>query len=233
MMSPELITTTNNAFKKDKYSIISRIETEFNSYLSTHNPNFFTHIRIKDFDFLFSLYDKYYFSGNLAKHLKITLDFSHRLTKSAGMVKFNLRTLSVKIIFSIPLIFGAYLKETQGYIVNGIFCKNPSEALMRVMEHELTHIAEFILHGNSKCSKPRFIKYSYQLFGHTENKHKIGHEIKLETESYVQKFKKGDNVNFVFKNTVYNGNITRISKRATVMVGPDRKFYVPLCLLYK
>ena len=232
-MLPELISITNTAFKKDKYSIISRIESEFNSYLSVHNPNFFTHIRIKDFNFLFSLYDKYYFSENLTKYLKMSLDFSRRLTKSAGMVKFNLRTNSVKIIFSIPLIFGAYLKDTQGYIVNGIFCKNPSEALMRVMEHELTHIVEFILHGNSKCSNPRFIKYSYQLFGHTENKHKIGHEIKLETETNIQKFKKGDIVNFVFKETVYNGKITRISKRATVIVGSDKKFYVPLSMLYK
>ena len=172
-MNSDLVTAINEAFTLSKYDLIEQIESEFNEYLLTYNPQFHTRIRVKDFKYLFELYDKYYFSSKLSKFLQISLDFSKRLTRSAGMVKYNRKTLEIKIIFSIPLIFGAFFNDTEGYIVNGIFCKNPPEALMRVMEHELTHIVEFVLHNNSKCSQPRFFKYSYELFGHTENKHRI------------------------------------------------------------
>ena len=229
-MFKKLIIAINDGFSKDKYELIQKIESEFSKFLKKNNPNFFTRFRTNDFYFLFGLYDNYYFSGVLNKYFTIFLDYSNRLTKSAGILRYNPTALQARISFSIPLIFGAYFKETDGYIVNGIFCTNPLEALMRVMEHEITHLIEFILHNNSKCSQPRFIKYAFTLFGHTENKHKLGLEIPKVRKKRQHKFKKGEQVSFVFKNITYKGKISRINKRATVIVN-EKKFYVPLELL--
>jgi hypothetical protein len=166
------------------------------------------------------------------------------MTKAAGLTKYNRKTKNFELIFSIPLLLHAF-NENQGkaFEVNGIMCNSPKEALMRVMEHEIVHVLEFIIKGNSSCSKKDFKNISYLLFGHTQTKHAITQEPVTPPEKYD--FKIGQEVCFSFDGKNYTGIIHRITKRATVMVKSPKgiytdkkgnfyaKFYVPLSMLKK
>lgn len=227
-----LIDKINFLLSSSQRHIVNTVEKEFHDYLKISNPSFSTLPLSKDLKFLFHLYDYFYFSELMSKHIKISLTYSNRLTKSAGLVKYSLYTQKAEIIFSIPLIFIAYLNDSTGHQVNGVFCKTPVEALMRVMEHELTHLIEYVLFKKSSCSNPQFLKICYNLFGHTESKHMIG--INSESNRVKYSFKKGETVSFLFNGTKYHGILNRITKRATVIVNDNnsiRKFYVPVNLL--
>jgi len=224
----------NNLLEFSKWQMIEQVEKDFAVYIDNHNKSFNIYPGIEDIRFLFSLYDKYFFDLKLLKSYDIDFGISLKLTRSAGITRFQKYTSKIEIKFSYPLIFNKFNQSQDGFMVNGVFCQNPQQALMRVMEHEIVHLLEFLTDGKSSCSKPRFIQLAYQLFGHTENKHKIGIEIPLEKE--IIKFKKGERVKFFYKNKTYIGKINRITKRATVIVEENQKlskYYVPVCMLEK
>ena len=230
----DLVTSINLALAKQKSDLIKKIEEDFFYYLKMNNQDFDVNPNLNDLEFLFRLYDNVYFSGNLGKNLNLSFKFSNKLTRSAGNVKYSKRKSEAKIAFSYPLIFKSYLKKPEGYTVNGAFCKNPVEALMRVLEHELTHLVEFVLYGVSNCNDPQFLKMAYELFGHTKNKHLLGLEIKNGVE--VNKFKKGDRVSFPYYGKIFKGNIISINKNTTIEVAGlyyTKRYYVPLDLLVK
>jgi hypothetical protein len=108
------------------------------------------------------------------------------------------------------------------------------------MEHELVHLVEMLLWGNSTCAKPRFHSITLRLFGHTENRHKL---ITPKERAIVKyDIQPGMAVRFRFDGVEHQGIVNRINKRATVLV-EDRsgqrysdgrhyaKFYVPVQLL--
>ena len=243
-----LTTAIQTAFTKPKYTLIETIEKEFAEYLKKRNPSFFSYPRHTDLKKLFSLYDEHYFSGAINEHILVSLKYSRKLTSSAGMILFTKGICSsvsapkkeyiakATISFSHPLIFDEYQTETDNYLVNGVVCRNPAEALMRVMEHELTHLVEYVLYNKSSCGQPQFQKICYDLFGHTESKHSIG--VPLPTDAEKAKFKRGDKVSFQYENKVFKGTIERIQKRATVRIdnpqgNSPKRFYVPISLLTK
>jgi hypothetical protein len=228
-MHKDLIARINKTIANPPQKDLPIISFGFQAYLLVSNPGFLSYPRPRDIKKLFSLYDKHYFYNRLSRHINMKFELSNKLTKSAGNIRYKAKLNTVKITFSLPRIFVVDYKNESGYIVNGIKCKTPIEALMRVMEHELTHLIEFILYGDSNCNDARFIQLSYQLWGHTENKHHLGLETPTETTLYG--FRKGDKVSFVYQDTIHRGVINRVGKRATVIVDEVRKYYVPLHLL--
>jgi hypothetical protein len=236
-MYDELVDIIEDALSLPRHELIETVENSFFTYLRENNPDFYTFPRKKGLKYLFRLYDKHFFDGNIEKNFQVKLSFSGRLTSAAGNLRFSQSKELVEINFSIPRIFLVFLENLQddfipdGYVVNGILCKNPAEALLRVMEHEITHLVEYILYQRSSCKNPRFLQLSYQLFGHTENKHRLG--IYLPQADQQVHFKKGNAVSFTYKGVAYEGVIDSVRKRATVMVNHPvrRKFYVPLAML--
>ena len=94
---------------------------------------------------------------------------------------------------------------------------------------------------SSSCSKPRFKRLSRNIFGHSG----VTHQLVTQTELAQKKFnlRVGQEVSFEYDGEGYHGIISKITKRATVMVSDLRgayrdsrgrrysKYYIPLHLL--
>ncbi|MCL2064578.1 MAG: SprT-like domain-containing protein [Candidatus Cloacimonetes bacterium] len=230
----ELIEFFENVFKVSKYGFLENIEKDFKAYLEDNNLRFFSKPEIVDLEYLFSLYDKYFFAGKLAENFNIILKYSNKLTRSAGLLKYAKRKSEVNISVSYPLIFVAYIRKPNRYIVNGETCKDPIEALMRVLEHEIAHLIEFVIYGTSNCNNANFMKIAYDLFGHTENKHLLGIELYCSNENFL--IKKGDIVSFTYYGKIYTGMVVNIKKNIAISVDGlygTKKYYVPFDMIIK
>ena len=203
----------------------------------------FTMIRTDDLMHLFELYDLYFFDRFFYNNYKGKIFFrlSKRMTRSAGKTTYMKRTNTYVISLSTTLIFQTFHDITRKVVVNGIVCRDRLEASMRVLEHEIIHLLEFILFGSSSCRKSRFKQLSGNIFKHTG----VTHDLVTQTERAQKKFNIhiGDNVCFEFEGDLYYGIVYRITKRATVMVKDSKghyadshgvrysKYYIPLQFL--
>ena len=126
--------------------------------------------------------------------------------------------------------------------VGGVICHNRLQALQRIMEHEMLHLAELLLFSDSNCNGNQFKNYARRHFGHTESNHRL-----LTPRDVARKklgISLGDTVIFKLGGRPLKGVVNRITKRATVLVVDPKgtkysdgkrysKFYVPLNLLRK
>ena len=203
----------------------------------------FNSIAIRDVSHLFELYDQYFFDRFFQDHHKQKIFFrlSDRMTRSGGRITYAQQTETYTISLSTTLIFQTFHDVTREVAVNGIVCHNRLEATMRILEHEIIHLLEWVRFGSTSCSKPRFQDLSYNIFGHTE----VTHQLVTQTERARKKFNLGvgDKVSFEYNGKTHHGFISRITKRATVMANdPDGnykdfqgnrycKYYIPLSSL--
>lgn len=81
------------------------------------------------------------------------------MTKSAGKTYYpkdadpaRPESLVIQVKISIDMIF-AYGKLEKANQVGGLTTQNSLEALQLVLEHELTHVIEFIHFQNSSCKE--------------------------------------------------------------------------------
>ena len=200
----------------------------------------FTRIAVDDLRFLFERYDAYFFSGFFKDHCqgKVRFRLSRRMTKAAGAIAYRRDKKLYTISLSSVLIFGAFRDGVPRVVVNGIACRDRLEATMRVLEHEIIHLLEFLSFGRSSCSRPRFRRLSRDIFGHADVTHQLVPR-REETREGVS-LRVGDEVAFEYKGRTHRGRVRRITKRATVMVndsagayvdsrgGRYSKYYVPL-----
>lgn len=210
---------------------------------STLDQGNFTVIGTGDLMHLFELYDLYFFEKFFHKNYrkKIFFRLSKRMTRAAGKTTYRERTNTYVISLSTTLIFQTFHDITREVVVNGIVCRDRLEATMRVLEHEIIHLLEFILFGSSSCRKSRFKQLSGNIFRHTG----VTHDLVTQKERAQKKFNItiGDDVCFEYEGNLYTGIVYRITKRATVMVkdpkGPYAdshgvrysKYYIPLQFL--
>ncbi len=229
--------------RTDNLIRLKKVEQEFKSFLDQHLNHENAILSYPVLNQLLFLYDLHFFDKYLLKNTVISLDVSRRMTRAAGLTRHHKHTNEFDLVFSVPLLLHTF-NENKGkaFEVNGLACNNPMQALMRVMEHELVHILEFVLKGNSSCSKSDFRVIAYRLFAHTQTRHAISNDI---VEIKKSDFKIGQKVNFEFEGKSYTGIINRITKRATVLIESSKggflmengkrylKYYVPLQLLKK
>ena len=216
------------------------VDSVFNGVILSFNDT--------DIQRLFLLYDDFFFDSFLQSNgpHNICFRYNGRLTSSAGLTKVshlsrqkNPLNWHYNISLSKPLL-QSFHSPAAGVTVNGITPATQLEVLQLVLEHELCHVIEFLAYGNSNCHRNRFRALAMQLFGHTDVVHTL-----RGTHTPQHTFSAGETVCFHYKSTLYHGLITRITKRATVMV-PDRsgdyedrsgkryrKYYVPLGNLQK
>jgi hypothetical protein len=220
-------------------------------------PNF-TVIGTDDLERMFDLYDREFFRGLLGEMLledcahPMAFRLSRRLTRAAGQTMRQVRRqpfgcriserVEYEISVSTTLLFSTFQNVEREVIVGGLVCRDRLEALQRIFEHELLHLAEFLGWGRSSCSAENFHFLSRRVFAHEG----VSHDLVTPREQAAVAFdvRVGDHVRFELEGQTYRGRVNRITRRATVLVKSSRgelfsdgsrylTFYVPLPLLAK
>lgn len=218
----------------------------------------FTVIAAADLEHLFRLYDAEFFRGLLAEMLAedgahpMGFRLSRRLIRAAGQtirqvkrIRYGARIVEeteYEIAVSTTLLFGTFQSVEREVIVGGLACRDRLEALQRIFEHELLHLAEFLGWGKSSCSAANFHALSNRIFAHEG----FTHDLVTPREQAAVAFdvRVGDVVEFDLDAKRHRGRVNRITRRATVLVEHPRgepfsdgrcylTFYVPLPLLRK
>lgn len=182
-----------------------------------------------DLALLFQLYDDDFFAGYLAQLLAakasapLGFRLSSAMTRAGGKTSWTSysrflapRKTKYEIAISSRLLFMTFQTHHRPVIVSGCLCENRLEALQRIMEHEIIHLAELLTWGKSSCSGPQFKRLAAQIFGHTGTKH----DLITPREAAVTQhgIKIGSPVTFDFKGRRFVGRVNRIRLRATVLV---------------
>jgi len=202
----------------------------------------FNAIGLADMKLMFDLYDELflgrYFSDVSAT--KVVFRLSKRATRAAGKTAFYADG-AVVIALSSYLLFMTFGDVKRDIRVNGVACRDRLEAAQLVFEHELVHLLEHELHGATSCSGSRFGAIAMAIFGHTEVTHQLVIQAERAREIYGVKI--GDTVEFELEGRTMRGLVSRVTKRATVMVedpegpwtdGKGKKYikcYIPLQML--
>jgi hypothetical protein len=204
----------------------------------------FTRLHADDLATLMSAYDELFFAGGLRAALGTTplrFGFSTRATKRGGGTVRTVRTdgqvVRYGIVISTTPLMESFREAREDARVCGLACGDRLDALQRVMEHELVHLAEMLAWDASSCSKPRFQGIAARLFGHTSHRHEM--LTPRQRASVAHGIRPGDAVWFEHDGKRYEGTVNRITKRATVLVphpagrafsdgGRYRVVYVPI-----
>lgn len=217
----------------------------------------FTTCAPSDLALLFDLYDTEFFGGSLGRLLRtgaapLSFDFSSRLTRSAGLTKrFAPRARTgqpappasrYEIVLSTSLLFQTFTDVERTVRVNGVVCNDRLEAAQRVFEHEVLHLIEMLVWGNSSCDAGRYKDLALHMFAHTQTRH----DLVTQQERARSKFdvRVGDRVTFTFEGRTQTGVVNRITRRVTVLVEDEQgtpyndgkkyqKYYIPLTMLRK
>ena len=176
-------------------------------------------------------YDRLFFGGHclpIAEHFGIRFRWSKRMTSTGGKTvrtihsdrKTGRQQTKYEIVLSAALLFQTFSDLQRPIRVTGIRCTNRLQAMQRILEHELIHLAEMLVWDDSCCAAPRFQSIASRLFGHSEHKH----DLITQQERAARKFniRVGSKVQFQHEGKRQIGTVNRITRRATGLV-PDRK----------
>ena len=147
-----------------------------------------------------------------------------------------------EITISTTLLFNTFHDVDRPVTVGGLECRDRLEALQRIFEHELLHLAEFLAWGRSSCRADNFHRLSRRIFAHEGAFHDLITPREQARAAYDIRI--GDYVSFDIDGSQHAGRVNRITRRATVLVEDPRgalfddgkrylTFYVPLPLLRK
>lgn len=202
-----------------------------------------------DLERMFDEYDERFFDSQCRAMLgkrPLTFRISKRMTSTGGTTT-HYQPLSrrhgkerFEIAVSSTLLFQAFHDVTRPITVTGLLCRSRLEALQRIMEHEITHLIEMVVWGDSNCSAKRFQNITSGFFGHTDHTHNLitpGERAKVKFG-----IQPGTRVRFRFEGAHREGVVNRITKRATVLVPSGdgelfsdgqryKRYYVPVSML--
>jgi hypothetical protein len=185
-----------------------------------------------DLKILFDLYNELFFENCLLQDFrgKMKFSLSRRLTSSAGkticvknMGRLKPEEVVMEIRMGVDFFFNYDAVESEKK-VNGLPCRNALEAFQLVFEHELCHVIEFIYFQTSNCSRSRFKYIARSLFGHLTSYHQLPTRQRIVCEKLGLAI--GDPVSFIYGNQRVQGVLSKINKRATVMVRDQKGNYV-------
>ncbi|WP_346940091.1 hypothetical protein [uncultured Clostridium sp.] len=230
----------------DKENMRSFIKKDFCIRHKINMLNSIDILTLKNISSLIDIYDYYVLRGYLVKTIPegIKVSISNRMTSSGGKTIFSKRGREYSYEIRISnRVMERFIEDNRSKIVCGIKAIDTLEALMLILEHEICHVIEFSKYGNSNCKEERFKTIAFNLFGHKSSYHEILKKEDTLNKTIKSSFAKGQVVQFKYKGILYEGIISNINKRATVMVkdinGAYRdnngfsysKWYIPLKLL--
>src|SRR5690554_1813365 len=178
-----------------------------------------------DLELLLALYDEEFFHNRWKQEIGRELKFSlsTRMSKSAGKTVAKKRRVGggppviVDLEIRIALNFFLRFHEIAGAkLVCGLEAPNALWALLLVMEHELCHVIELTYFQNSSCKQERFKQLAHRLFGHKASDHHLPTAQEVAYRNHGIRI--GEEVTFTYRDEVLEGIVSRITKRATVMV---------------
>jgi hypothetical protein len=207
----------------------------------------FTRLHADDLAALVADYDEGFLAGCLRPALgtsPVRFGFSTRATRRGGGTRRTARvggeTVGYQIVISTTPLIESFQGCGEEVRVCGLPCADRLDALQRVMEHELIHLAEMLAWETSSCSRPRFQGIASRLFGHTSHLHEM--PTPAQRASVIHGIRPGDAVSFEHEGKRHEGIVNRITKRASVLL-PDqagrvfsdgrryRVVYVPIQML--
>lgn len=211
----------------------------------------FTSTTAADLQRMAELYDAMFFDSRLltlARQHSMAFRWSSRMTSAGGKTIRSVHRsrgargtkVSYEIALSATLLFQTFGDLERPIRVTGHVCANRMEAMQRILEHELIHLAEMLVWDDSNCAAGRFQTIARRLFAHTEHKHDLVTQHERAAKKY--NIRVGSLVSFMHEGRRYSGKVNRITRRATVLVVDPageryddgmryRKFYVPLAHL--
>lgn len=189
-------------------------------------PNFRS-IHPSDIELLFDAYDAAFFQGALRRAVgavPMHFSLSNRMIRAGGRTKRvsdrSGNVLAYEITVSATILYNCFEKDHREITVCGLPCRDRLEALQRIMEHEIAHLVEILIWGNSDCSAVRFKAIVLGFFGHTEHTHAM---ITPRESAYVEHgIRPGIKVRFKSNSVLYTGLVNRVTRRATVLVEDPR-----------
>lgn len=235
-----------------RVAAVDGVRSELLAQSRTLGGPMFKRLTVGDLERLFALYDAGVFAGAIGEALAsprggpLALEVSRRMTRSGGITRRRVSRVGgvVRQAFSIGvselLLRGTFSGEERAITVCGVVCSDRLAALMRIFEHELVHLCEFLVWGESNCSQGRFAGLVGGLFGHSEATHRL---VTPRERAFVEHgVRVGARVRFVAGRRAVEGVVARIGGRATVLVedaGGElysdgrryAKYYVPVPLL--
>jgi hypothetical protein len=210
-------------------------------------------IGVDDLALMFQRYDQLFFENWLSNAIastagaRLTFRLSSTMTRAGGKTirkRVGLRNSTLASYFEIAIatrmLFMNFREPHRPVTACGLVCTNRLEALQRIMEHEILHLAEMLCWGKSSCAAPRYKTLSANIFGHASSKHEL--ITPLENAAVEHAVKIGDRVEFEFDGKRLIGLVNRIHHRATVLVEARdgvryrggktyHKYYIPLPML--
>ena len=198
----------------------------------------------------FALIDKELLGGQLAPLLKgerrrVRFRVAPRMTARAGqLLTEHAKPREHELAISSTLLMQAFQRGSRDVVVNGCSCANRTEALLRVVEHEMIHLL-FVCDGMpAHCRTqayhgPAFCSAVKKLFGHKDYRHDL---ITPREVAAAGGLEAGCTVRFTMSGETLTGKVNRVTKRATVLVKCEeghcdarqfsdgqhyRKFFVP------
>jgi hypothetical protein len=177
----------------------------------------------RDLAMLLRLYDRYFLDHFIRDACggRLTARVSNRMTKTAGKITYARSTGPYTISLSKHLVLKAFSARHAPVTVNGVACRDRLGVVMRLLEHELVHLLELLLYGETSCAKQRFRRMSRDVFGHADVTHEL---LKQDRDpASVRCVCVGDHVRFQFRRRWLSGTVSRITRRATVLVAEHRR----------
>jgi hypothetical protein len=213
----------------------------------------FERIGVEDLAGLFEAYDREFFGGWLAPAVMaktgapLLFRLSATMTRAGGKTsRYGRRTrwggvsTRYEIAVASRMLLMTFRDVKRDVVVGGLACADRLDALQRILEHEMIHLAEMLAWDESSCSGPRFRKLARDIFGHTEKWHLL--VTAREHAAVAHGIRVGGMVEFDFDGRRRVGRVNRVHRRATVLVEDAGgqpytdgksylKFYIPLDML--
>jgi hypothetical protein len=209
----------------------------------------FSRLSARDLAVMFNWYDDLFFGSTISLELDMDArDLTFRASTRATTRGGALRTWKARetaddyhperyeLSVSTNLLLASFGRKGRAITVVGRECADRLDGLQRIMEHEIIHLVEQIRWRETKCARPRFQEMARRLFGHTSHKHGL---VTVREHASKLGLWPGSRVAFEFRGVRHEGILSRVTRRATVLV-PDpngrmmsdgnayQQFYVPL-----
>ena len=202
----------------------------------------FTRLHAEDVEFLFRAYDARFLDGKCGTLLGpdgVGFRLSTRMSRAGGKTTRYRRpdgTTRFEIAVAASVLFDGFRAGDPEVTVGGLPCRHRLEALQRLFEHELVHLAEWLCWDESRCSRKRFQGIAQRLFAHRAHTHQL---VTRRARAAKLGIGVGAQVRFSYRGERLEGRVNRITKRATVLVENPKgelwsdgrrylRFYVPL-----
>lgn len=205
----------------------------------------FRRLHADDLSFLFAAYDQRFlngFCGKLVGPNGLSFRLSRRMSRAGGKttrIRGPDSTTRFEIAVATSILFDGFVAGDPDVTVGGLPCRSRLEALQRLFEHELVHLAEWLCWDESHCGRGRFQGIAYRLFLHRAHTHQL---ITRSERAARLGITVGTRVTFRYQGQRVKGRVNRVTKRATVLVEDPEgepwsdgrryvRYYVPLAEL--